>query len=194
MKIVAVVPAAGRSSRMGRAKALLPFGGATVLETVLMRLAEAGVMGSIVVLRPDLTEAAAPLALRRGARIGVNANPEAEMLDSIRLGLAAVMGDPDAIFIWPTDCPSVSAGTLRALAHEASRERAVLPVFGGRRGHPLLLGAGLLADVAAIPPAQGMNALWRRRPEVLVEVDVADAGVLVDLDTPEDYEKEKGPS
>jgi CTP:molybdopterin cytidylyltransferase MocA len=176
---------------MGSEKALLPFGGVTVLETVLMRLAEAGVMGPIVVLRPQMTEAAAPLALRRGARLVVNADPKAEMLDSIRLGLAAITGDPDGILIWPVDCPSVSAGTLRALAHEAARDRAVIPVYGGRRGHPVLLGAGLLADVAAIGPGQGLSALWRRRPEVLAQVEVADAGVLLDLDTPEDYEREK---
>jgi molybdenum cofactor cytidylyltransferase len=139
-------------------------------------------MGSIVVLRPDLTAAAAPLAQRRGARIVVNADPRAERIDSVRLGLAAVTGDPDAIFIWPVDCPAVSSGTLRALVHDAARDKVVLPVFDGRQGLPLLLGAGLIPDVAAIAPGQGLDALWQRRPEVLAGVEVADAGVLKDPD------------
>jgi molybdenum cofactor cytidylyltransferase len=184
MRIGAVVPAAEPGA------ALLPFGGGTALETVLMRLAEAGVMGSIVVLRPDLTAAAAPLAQRRGARIVVNADPRAELLDSIRLGLASLTGDPDAILIWPVDCPSVSSGTLRVLAHEAARDRAVLPVFRGRRGYPLLLGARLLGDVAAIGPGQGLPALWQRRPEVVEEREVQDAGILRESDS-EDEERDE---
>jgi molybdenum cofactor cytidylyltransferase len=177
MRIGAVVPAAGPGA------AMLPFGGGTALEIILMRLAEAGVMGAIVVLRPDLTEAAAPLAQRRGARIVVNADPRADLLDSVRLGLAALTGDPDAIFIWPVEHPSVSSGTLRVLAHEAARGRALLPVFRGRRGYPLLLGAGLLGDVASLGAAQDFAALWQRRPEVVGEMEVQDAGVLREMES-----------
>jgi molybdenum cofactor cytidylyltransferase len=76
----------------------------------------------------------------------------------------------------------VSSGTLRALLHEAARDKVVLPIFEGRQGLPLLLGAGLLPDVAAIAPGQGLDALWQRRPEALAGIEVADAGVLKDPD------------
>ena len=191
MKLGAVVVAAGLSRRMGREKVLLPFGDATVLERVLATLAAASISERVVVVRPDLPRAAA-IARSSGARVVVNANPQEEMLLSIRMGIAELSPGVDAFFIWPADHPAVSGETLADLARAAGRSRVVLPVHAGRRGHPALVGADLVADIAAIPGGQGLRHLWRARPEVLFEVAVDDGGVLVDLDTPEDYERWTG--
>ena len=191
MKLGAVVAAAGRSRRMGREKVLLPFGDRAVLECVLSKLAAAGVTETVAVLRPDLPRAS-EMARRAGARIVVNPRPEEEMLLSIRMGIAGLSPDVDAFFIWPADHPAVSAPTLTELAGAAGRLRVVLPVHAGRRGHPALVGADLLDAIAAIPPGEGLRHLWRARPDVLVELPVDDSGVLVDLDTPEDYERWAG--
>jgi molybdenum cofactor cytidylyltransferase len=173
---------------MGREKILLRLGEETALERVLRTLRAAGVDDPIVVLRPDLQEAIA-LAERLGARVVVNPHPEDEMLLSIRMGIAALPPQAEAFFVWPADHPAVSAGTLAALARATSPDRVVVPTNGGRRGHPALVGAGLLDAIAAIPPGSGLRQLWRDRPEVLVEVAVADEGVVLDMNTPADYEK-----
>jgi molybdenum cofactor cytidylyltransferase len=187
MKLGAIVPAAGLSLRMGREKILLPAGGTSILERVLATLAAAGVADRVAVLRPDLPEAA-EAARRAGASVIVNPRPKEEMLVSIRLGIAGLPTDVHAFYVWPADHPAVLTPTLARLAASAARDKIVLPVHHGRRGHPALVGAGLIESIGAIPPGEGLRHLWRSRPKALIEVPVEDSGVLVDLDTPEDYE------
>lgn len=188
MTLGAVVPAAGLSRRMGREKVLLPFGGSTMLGTVLSKLATAGVEGVVVVVRPDLAGAAEE-AKAAGAGVVVNPRPEGEMIVSIRLGLAALPDGLEAFFVWPADHPAVLASTLERLAGRASREGAVLPVTNGRRGHPALVGMGLAGAIAAIPESEGLRRLWRERADAVEELLVDDPGILENLDDPDAYER-----
>jgi len=188
VKLGAVVPAAGLSRRMGREKVLLPFGSSTMLGTILARLGEANVSRTVVILRTDLP-AAQEAARAAGAEVVVNPHPENEMLVSIRLGVERIAGTVDAVFVWPADHPAVERDTLQRLVVAASREIAVLPVYEGRRGHPALVGAELLEDIAGIPPNEGLRWLWRDRADAVRELAVDDPGVVENLDDPEAYEK-----
>ena len=188
MTFGAVVPAAGLSRRMGREKVLLPFGSSTILETVLSKLQTAGVGRVVVVVRPDLVEAAAR-ARAAGADVVVNPHPEGEMLESIRLGVAALPPEIDAFFVWPADHPAIRASTLDRLSGRAARSRAVLPVFEGRRGHPALIGADLRAAIGGIPEHEGLRRLWRDRADAVDELPVDDPGIVENLDDPESYER-----
>lgn len=173
---------------MGSEKILLPFGRATMLETVLAKLAGAGVSRIAVILRPDLT-AAARIARDAGAEVLTNPDPDDEMLVSIRLGVGLLLPAADALFIWPADHPAVAPETLDVLIAAASRQTVVLPLHGGRRGHPALAGADVLAGIGEIPPLEGLRWLWRERADSVREVDVADPGVIENLDDPETYER-----
>jgi molybdenum cofactor cytidylyltransferase len=184
----AVVPAAGLSRRMGREKVLLPFGSSTMIETVLSKLHTAGVNRIVVVVRPDLPGAAAR-ARAAGVDVVVNPHPEGEMLESIRLGVAALPPEIEAFFVWPADHPAVLASTLDRLAGRAARGRAVLPVFRERRGHPALVGVDLASAIAAIPDHEGLRRLWRDRSDAVDEVSVDDPGIVENLDDPESYER-----
>ncbi len=188
LELGAVVPAAGLSRRMRREKILLRFGASTVLEAVLDKLAGAGVVEVVVVLRRDLAPAA-ELARRHHAHVVFNERPDESMLVSMRLGLDALSDGVDAFFFWPCDHPAVAPPTLQALAAAADRLHAVIPRHHGRRGHPVVVGADLRAAIASIPEGQGLRHLWRMRPEAVREIDVEDPGILVDLDTPEDYDR-----
>jgi molybdenum cofactor cytidylyltransferase len=111
------------------------------------------------------------------------------MLVSIRLGVELLLATADALFVWPADHPAVAPDTLRLLVGGASRQIALLPVHGGRRGHPALVGADLLAGIGDIPPNQGLRWLWRERADSVRELDVADPGVIENLDDPAAYER-----
>jgi len=187
-KLGAIVLAAGLSRRMGKEKILLSFGKGTVLERVLGTLSAAGVQERVVVVRPDLPEAA-EIARRSGSRVAVNPHPEEEMLLSIRIGREQLAAGLDAFFVWPADHPAVTAATLLALASEASPATVSVPVYRGRRGHPPLVGSGLAEAIAAIPAGEGLSYLWRLRPELLHETAVEDRGVILDINTPGDYEE-----
>jgi len=188
MSVGAVVAAAGLSRRMGREKILLPLGSTTVLERVLASLAAVGVAEIAVVVRPNAA-AARGISERAGARVFENPRPEDDLLSSIRLGLDALDPALEAVFVWPADHPLVRTQTLETLLREASRDRAVLPTWNGRRGHPALVGAALRRDIATRPLPGGLRDLWRERAEAVVEAPVEDEGILLDLDTPEDYRR-----
>jgi molybdenum cofactor cytidylyltransferase len=188
MKLAAVIPASGLSRRMGREKILLPLRGATILEAVLETLAAAGVAERVVVLRPDLAEAA-DRARRAGGSVVVNPHPEGEMLVSIRLGLGALAGNPDAVFIWPADHPAVTVGTVALLAASADSDLALIPTYLERRGHPALIGKALLPDIARIPPGEGLRHLYRAHSGSVREIAVKDPGVVQNIDTPADYQE-----
>jgi molybdenum cofactor cytidylyltransferase len=186
VRVGAVVPAAGRSRRMAAEKILLPFGGSTMLGAVLEKLNGAGVSPVVAILRADLPEARR-IAEAAGARVRINPDPDAEMLVSIRLGVEMLLPDADALFIWPADHPAVDPATLRRLLADATRDSALLPVHAGRRGHPALVGADLLAGIAGIPANEGLRRLWRDRADAVREIEVADPGVIENLDDPDAY-------
>jgi len=175
---------------MGREKIELPWEISTILETILDKIAAVGARPVVVVLRSDLTEAQ-ERARRRGAAVVVNPRPDEGMIESVRLGISALAEPFDAVILWPGDHPAVAAPTLEALLQAADRTRAIVPRHQGRRGHPVVIGSDLLAGIAAIPPGEGLRHLWRMRPEAVRELDVEDPGVLIDLDTPADYERSK---
>jgi CTP:molybdopterin cytidylyltransferase MocA len=188
MRVGAVVAAAGFARRMGREKVLLPLGSTTVLERVLSSLAAVGIVDIAVVVRPDAT-AARGISERAGARVVENPRPQEDLLSSIRLGLDALDPALEAVFVWPADHPLVQTQTLERLLGEASADRAVLPAWRGRRGHPALVGGALRREIATRPLPGGLRDLWRERAESVVEVPVEDEGILLDLDTPEDYRR-----
>jgi CTP:molybdopterin cytidylyltransferase MocA len=190
--ITAIVLAAGRSRRMGREKALLPWGRTptTSLERILAALATAGALAPRVVTRHDLAHHALVrrAAERYGARILENPDPAGEMLESVRLGAADLTPDVGAFFVWPVDHPLVSPATVVLLASGADRSLARIPVFSGRRGHPALVGTDLRGDLMSPSlPEGGLRALWRTRAGAVREVDVPDGGVVANIDTPEAY-------
>jgi CTP:molybdopterin cytidylyltransferase MocA len=156
-------------------------------------MVRAGIEDRVAVVRAGLEEAAR-LAHSRGALVVVNERPEEEMLASIRLGIAALPPSVEAFAIWPADHPAVSAETVSALAARAAPDRVIVPTWRGRRGHPAVVGGGLREAIAAIPPGSGLRRLWRDRPETLEEVAVEDEGVILDMNTPADYERLSGGS
>ena len=187
-RVAGVVPAAGRSTRMGRSKALLDAGGGrTFLERVVTTLARGGCTPVFVVLRePDAPEGA--LARRVGARVVANHDPEDGPVTSVRAALRALPAGIEGIAVLPVDHPLVEPATVEELLaafDDDSTTAALIPTHGGRRGHPVLLRFTLFPEVLASDLAEGLRTVLRRDPTRVRELPVDDPGVLADLDTPE---------
>jgi molybdenum cofactor cytidylyltransferase len=191
--VAAAVLAAGRSSRMGRPKALLPLGEETFLERVVATAEEAGLSPVRVVLgaHREAIEGALPWLHGRVVR---NDRIEDGQLHSLRLVLRQLPESCEACAMMLVDHPLVRASTLRALvdAFERSRAPLVVPSCGGRRGHPVLFARELFGPLCDGPLEGGARRIVRERGVRPWEVPVDDPGVLKDIDTPEEYEEARG--
>jgi molybdenum cofactor cytidylyltransferase len=190
MLVAAVVLAAGSSTRMRRPKLTLDLDGVPLLQKVLDTLQRTEVDEVVVVLGAHASD------LKRKVRFSdettvVNPDFAEGMSGSIRAGLRAVEGKADAVLIVLGDQPLISTATIDKLieAHKRTKALAVVPVFGGRRGNPVLFDKELFLEIEAVRGDVGAKSVVDRHPGRVVEVPVDDRGVLVDIDTPEDYSR-----
>jgi len=192
LRVAAVVLAAGRSSRMGGANKLTEsVGSVPVLARVVDAALAVGASPVVVVTGHDAPAVERAVA---GRPVVVVSNPDwAEgMGTSLAVGIGRVTGAVDAAFVCLGDMPTVSADHLRALL-DAFRERsdaaAWAPFHAGRRGNPVLWSARCFARLREVRGDRGGKALLDGLGSEVVEVPVADAGVLLDVDTPDALER-----
>jgi Uncharacterized MobA-related protein, COG2068 len=189
--VAAILLAAGQGSRMGGGKLLLPIGDATVVEWAAKSLIDVPVADLIVVVGTY------GLAIKRQlsdfpSRFVLNPDPSSEMAESIRCGLKIV--DPasvEAFLVLPADMPLVSPETIRFLVNSllASDKSIAVPVFQGRRGHPVVFRSSLYETVLNFRSPQGIRPLVHGEPSNVLLVEVDDEGVIADLDNWDDYRR-----
>jgi molybdenum cofactor cytidylyltransferase len=182
----AIVLAAGKSERMGRPKALLPIRGHTFLENILTAISRAPIHHRVIVVGHHRDEIEKHL---QSAAVVFNPDYEQGMITSFQAGIGALPPGLTATFLFLVDHPLVEPSTIEALAAKADSARIVLPTFGGRRGHPVLFGSDVLEEIQALPSTQGANVVVHKDRNRITEVPVNDAGILVDVDTPEDFDR-----
>jgi molybdenum cofactor cytidylyltransferase len=174
----AIVLAAGTSTRMGASKALLPWDRTTLVGYAVRELHAAGATRIVVVVGADAEQVLAALPDASDVVPVVNGAYAAGRSSSIRAGVAAIPPECGALLVQSVDQPC-PADILRAL-YEAAEQDGVdvaVPVFGGRRGHPICLSGRLVPELAEVREQdQGLRAVVRRhagaRREVPVESDV----------------------
>lgn len=186
MKAAATILAAGFSSRMGTDKALLDLGGKPVIKRIVCSYQAVGIEQIIVVTGQNHT-ALRQLPLQ--AVLLQNPVPENGMFSSIQCGIAALVPAVDAFFVHPVDTPLVSPATLASLIAALQQHPAVdgvIPVYCGKRGHPPLLRSSMKEAAAQYQGGEGLRGLLSVCRTTLHPV--ADQGVLLGMNTPEQYE------
>jgi len=184
--ISAIVLAAGKSERMGSPKALLPISGRTFLENVLDAISRTSIEQIIVVVGHHQKEIEASMRL---PLVVFNPDYEKGMITSFQAGIRALSWDVSGAFLFLVDHPLVEAATIEAMIMNLAPNRIILPTFQGRRGHPVLFSSDVLEEILALPSTEGANIVVRKDPGRIVEVPVNAPGILVDIDTPEQFEQ-----
>lgn len=183
-----VILAAGDSTRMGSPKALLRVCGESFVARLVRVARQAGVEPLRVVAgrhHDEIRTAHPDLA----SLLVHNPDPGLGQLHSLRLGLASLGEEATAALVFLVDAPLVKPETVRAVMEAFVRRRAVIvvPVDGGRRGHPVLFAREVFAELFATALADGARSVVRACPERVHEVEVDDPGILMDVDTPDEY-------
>lgn len=191
-----LILAAGEARRMGQLKQLLPWGEGTVLGAVVHTALASQVEQVVVVTghRGPEVAAAAQAAGGGDPRLTVVHNPQAasgDMLSSVLTGLGVLGPEIGAFAVLLADQPLVQPASVDAVlrAHAAGQGPIVRAAHEGKPGHPVLFDLALRPEILSLQQTGGgLRALLSRHPERICPIAVADPGILVDLDTPEEYE------
>lgn len=183
-----VILAAGMSSRMERPKPLLNVGSMTFLERAVKTLEAAGCRRTYVVVNAN-EDGTGESARALGAEVVVNDQPESAPVDSLRLVLRQLPDDTAGVVVLPVDLPLIDEETVTAIVRSfrANPGRLILPFHNGVAGHPVLIGREMFDDVMTRDLEEGLRSLIMESARTLREVRVVDPGILIDIDTPDDY-------
>ena len=199
MRVFALLPAGGTSSRMGCPKLALDLFGKTILERVIDTVRAANVFDILVVLGPTSADLQ-PIADKAGARTLLLDRQTPDMRATIEVGLRWLIENEqprpdDGLLLLPADHPALSSACiedlLRASVIPGGDATIWMPTYEGRRGHPALVSWRHVPGILASPADQGLNKYLRARADETREVPCSSADILCDLDTPADYERLK---
>jgi molybdenum cofactor cytidylyltransferase len=189
--IWAIVLAAGASSRMGTQKLLLPFHDKTIIEKVIEQV-ESVVRANIVVVLGSHHDEIRNKIGRPEVRYIHNVQYMEGMLSSVICGFKALPGEAKAVLLFLGDQPQVPAEVALQVisAWKQSGKGIVIPVFSGKRGHPVLIETRYRKEIEQLDPEQGLRILSKNFSSDVQEVECNNQEILRDIDTPEDYQQE----
>ena len=194
--VVGLLLAAGRGTRFDpsgqRDKLLAEVSGRRVAERSALRLAQA-CDRVLAVVRPGAGALAEVLAAA-GCEVVECPDAGSGMGHSLSFGAAEAVRRhrPRAIVVMLADMPFVEPDTIGRLVSALSDERAIAaPRFEGRRGNPVAFGARLFSELASLRGDRGAASLLSAHEVAFV--DVADPGILRDVDSEADLDEAKHP-
>ena len=176
---------------MGHPKATLPIDDTTFVAAELRALKQAGFAPIVLVTGRHRSETTAALPADVRVEHVENPTPEQGQLSSLKLALAEIqeIASPVGALLALVDHPVARAETLLRLRKAATAEKIVVPCFEGQRGHPVVFGSRLFAELQNTPNNEGARVVVRRDAERVVEITTDDRGVVLDIDTPADLEE-----
>lgn len=194
-RVVALVMAAGLSTRMGQPKLLMDWGGKTVLQTVLSTLYLSGITKIHTVIGAN-RELIQQSILKLPFPVEMIFNPDfanGEMTDSIRVGIKSIPKGALAALIVLGDQPHMRVETVRGVLETYGNTGAkiIVPSYNYRRGHPWLVDRTLWLELENLNPTYNLRDFLRQHQDEIHYLEVDTQSVLQDLDTPQDYQLSK---
>jgi molybdenum cofactor cytidylyltransferase len=187
-----VILAAGASSRMGRDKALLPWRDGTFLSAAIRALQPATEL--VLVVAGANAATLEPIGNAYAAFLVVNPEPQRGQFSSLQTGLQEVLNrGRDAAIVTLVDRPAAEIETVQQLkaAFLAGEEDvwAVVPEYGGKHGHPIVIGREMIEAFLRAPAGSNARDVEHARQSHIRYVPVQDPLVVANVDTPEDFER-----
>ncbi len=190
-----IVLGAGRGSRFGGTehKLMQSLGTSTVFGSTL-RHAVASLLPVVVVTTPPLAELARLSIAARDIVVLPSVGSKTESGEERALGMGhsisagvGLRADAGGWLVLPGDMPLVMPSSIQAIARALGSHAVVYAQHKGRRGHPVGFSAELYSELVALTGDEGARRLIARYPAIGLELD--DAGVLIDIDTPADLDR-----
>ncbi|GAB4127245.1 MAG: hypothetical protein OHK0050_40470 [Roseiflexaceae bacterium] len=187
MSTIGLILAAGSSSRMGRPKQLLDWGGRPLVRVVAEHALAAALDQVLVVTGAEqyaVEQALADLPVR----FIHNPHYAEGQSGSLRVGVAALPTDAEQVLVLLGDQPFVTPAIINAILAAGQRGAAIVaPHYAGVRGNPVLFARPLFAELLAIRGDQGARSILAADPARITMVTFDDPRPQIDIDTPEIY-------
>lgn len=187
----ALITAAGLSSRMKQFKPLLPFHNGSLIESTMKNFLNAGILNLIVVVGHK-KEQLIPILTHYPVKLVVNeAYGSSDMFTSVKLGLNALPPSAKYVFLCPGDIPLISPDTIRTLEHTIKNNPALsclIPSIHHRKGHPPVFSRDAIEILKSYTGDYGVKGAMQLFSNTTQYLEVADEGILKDVDTPYDYQ------
>ena len=186
-----IVLAAGKSTRMKENKLLLEVDGETLIGRVVKTAKESSANEIVVVLGYEAAKIKEQLA-KLDCKLVVNNNYVRGQSESVKVGLAAISNNVEAVMILPADVALIDSQSINRVIEEyrRSRNKIVIASHQQQSGHPILIDKTLFAEVSEIgEDTQGLKAMINRHRAEIKYVEVGTETVLVDIDTKEEFDK-----
>lgn len=186
MTLYTIIPAAGKSKRMGTNKYLLPINNKSMIRCIIDNLLNANLTHIYLVLSensPIYNE----VADYHNINILINNLDSSEMADSIKIALKNIkMTDDDGVLIMLADMPFIKKDTLIQLTKHffLHKNHIIIPLYKGRKGHPIIIPSKIIYELFF---ANTLRDVIKNNESSIFYLDVNDKAILMDLDTIEDY-------
>ena len=189
----AILLSAGKSTRMGRLKALIPWQDATLIEYQVKSLLSAGVSEVVVVGGHRSDEVLSQVSEQVNVSVVYNPDYYQGKTTSIKLGLNNLSDESSGILVLAVDQPRpISLLRMLILAHFNAGKPITMPVYNGHSGHPILFSSSLLPELKQIAEeSEGLRAISRKYRDEMNLVNVDSGIVNVDLNSPNDVANAK---
>jgi molybdenum cofactor cytidylyltransferase len=190
--IVGIILSAGESKRMGTPKQLLPWGDTIVLQHVVDVAAASRLERVELILGSRAEEIAGRITLPAKARLLINEAYREGMGSSVKCGVRNAPAEVEAYMLLLGDQPFVEGAVIDRLidCHRAGTQGITIPVYNGRRGHPVIFAARYREELLSIGD-QGAREVVKNHREDIGEVPMDVPEILVDMDTPQEYQNAK---
>jgi molybdenum cofactor cytidylyltransferase len=183
----AVILAGGLSTRMQQFKPLLPLGDKAVVDHIIGTFLNAG--ADIILVTGYHHQELEAAVKQKEITLVYNPDFQHGMFTSVQAGVSRIRPDSQSLFINPVDIPLVRRSTILGLMDAAAEYpgKIIYPVFGGKRGHPVLVPSKLAPGILGWRKDSTLKAILESQEKMALDIPVADSFILCDIDTQEDH-------
>jgi molybdenum cofactor cytidylyltransferase len=186
-----IVLSAGSSTRMKKQKLLLPFKRKTIIKTVIDNIVPALQKNIVVVLGANRNEISKEIS-KFQVKLVENRNHLSGMFSSVICGIGSIPESSKAVLVYLGDQPQIETDvTFKVVdAYKKSGKGIVIPVYKGKRGHPVLIDMKYRTEIKKLDPEKGLRQLMEKFRADIHEIECGKPEILRDIDTPQDYKFE----